>query len=344
MALEEEAIARGPVGEWLEERIPQAAPPFDYQVIQGGLSNLTFLVTDGVGRRWVLRRPPLGKALGTAHDMGREVKVVSALGETPVPVPPVVGYCEDETVTGAPFYVMDFVEGMVLRTPEQAAAYPEAAARRAIGEDLIDCLVSIHEVDPDDVGLGDLGRRDGYVERQLTRWSGQWEKSKTRELPAIDEVHRRLTASVPEQVETTIVHGDYRLDNVIFDTEGKVGAVVDWELCTLGDPRADLGLLMVYWAEPGDPGISLLRPATVEPGFPGRADLLDHYRERSGRDLSGIDFFVALGYWKLAIIAEGILARFRGGQYGSDSSAGNDFEQAVEVLADAALERAEGLG
>ncbi|MFM9045773.1 MAG: phosphotransferase, partial [Solirubrobacterales bacterium] len=131
MTVEEEAIARGPVGKWLEERILSAAPPFDYQLIQGGLSNLTFLVTDGVGRRWVLRRPPLGKALGTAHDMGREVKVVSALEATPVPVPPVVGYCEDEAVTGAPFYVMDFVEGMVLRTPEQAAAYPEAAARQA---------------------------------------------------------------------------------------------------------------------------------------------------------------------------------------------------------------------
>ena len=344
MTVEEEAIARGPVGEWLEERIVSAEPPFDYQMIHGGLSNLTFLVTDAASHRWVLRRPPLGKALGTAHDMGREVKVVSALEATPVPVPPVVGYCEDEGVIGAPFYVMDFVEGMVLRTPEQAAVYPGAAARQAIGEDLIDCLVAIHEVDPDEVGLGDLGRRDGYVERQLTRWSGQWEKSKTRELPALEEVHRRLTASVPEQVETTIVHGDYRLDNAIFDTDGKVGAVVDWELCTLGDPRADLGLLMVYWAEPGDPGISLLRPATVEPGFPGRADLLAHYRKRSGRDLSGIEFFVALGYWKLAIIAEGILARFRGGQYGSDSSAGDEFERAVEVLAEAALDRTEGLG
>ena len=344
MAVEEEAIARGPVGEWLAGRIPSAAPPFDYQAIHGGLSNLTFLVTDGNGSRWVLRRPPLGKGLGTAHDMGREVKVVSALNGTPVPVPPVVGYCDDESVNGAPFYVMDFVDGIVLRSPDEAAAYPKQEARRRIGEELVDTLVEIHAVDPDDAGLGDLGRRDGYVERQLTRWSGQWEKSKTRPLPIVDEVHSRLSAAIPEQVETTIVHGDYRLDNVIYDTEGRVAAVVDWELCTLGDPRADLGLLMVYWAEPDEDRISLFRPATSEPGFPLREELVARYGERSGRDLAGIDYFIALGYWKLAIILEGVLARFRGGQYGSDSQAGDEFAEAVEALAEAALEKTERLG
>ena len=343
MAVEEEAVARGPVGEWLEEKIPSAAPPFDYQAIHGGLSNLTFLVTDGTGRRWVLRRPPLGKSLGTAHDMGREVKVVSALHETPVPVAPVVGYCDDESVNGAPFYVMDFVEGTVLRGPDEAAAYPTDGVRQRIGEQLIDALVAIHAVDPDGAGLGDLGRRDGYVERQLTRWAGQWEKSKTRPLPVVEEVHKRLSSAVPDQVETTIVHGDYRLDNVIYDGEGNVAAVVDWELCTLGDPRADLGLLMVYWADPGDDNISLFRPATAEPGFPHRRELLARYEKLSGRDLSEIDFFVALGYWKLAIIVEGVLARFRGGQYGSDSGAGDEFSEAVEALAEAALDSTERL-
>ena len=345
MAVEEEAIARGPVGAWLEDRIPSAELPFDYQAIHGGLSNLTFLVTEASGRRWVLRRPPLGKALGTAHDMGREVKVVSALHATDVPVPPVVGYCDDEAVNGAPFYVMDFVDGIVLRGPDEAAAYPRAETRHRIGHGLVDTLVAIHEVDPDEAGLGDLGRRDGYVERQLTRWSGQWEKSKTRSLPVVEEVHRRLAASIPEQVETTIVHGDYRLDNVIYDAEGKVAAVVDWELCTLGDPRADLGLLMVYWTDPEDDGIALFRPATSEPGFPRRSELLDRYRERSGRDLSGIEFFVALGYWKLAIIAEGVLSRFRGGQYGEDSREAVDaFSTAVEKLAEAALENTGRIG
>ena len=345
MAVEEEAIARGPVGAWLEERIPSAEPPFDFQAIHGGLSNLTFLVTDADGRRWVLRRPPLGKALGNAHDMGREVKVVSALHETEVPVPPVVGYCDDDAVTGAPFYLMEFVDGVVLRGPDEAAAYPRTETRERIGEGLVDTLVAIHGVDPDGAGLGDLGRRDGYVERQLTRWSGQWEKSKTRSLPVVEEVHRRLAASVPEQVETTIVHGDYRLDNVIYDAEGAVAAVVDWELCTLGDPRADLGLLMVYWTEPEDEGIALLRPATSEPGFPGRAALLARYQARAGRDLSEIEFFVALGYWKLAIIAEGVLSRFRAGQYGEEAKEGADaFATAVEKLAEAALENTDRLG
>jgi aminoglycoside phosphotransferase (APT) family kinase protein len=345
MAVEEEAIARGPVGEWLEERVPSAEQPFDFQAIHGGLSNLTFLVTDGTGRRWVFRRPPLGKALGNAHDMGREVKVVSALNETPVPVPPVVGYCDDEEVNGAPFYVMKFVDGIVLRGPDEAAAYPRAETRARIGHGLIDTLVAIHEVDPDGAGLGDLGRRDGYVERQLTRWSGQWEKSKTRSLPVVEEVHRRLANSIPEQIETAIVHGDYRLDNVIYDADGTVAAVVDWELCTLGDPRADLGLLMVYWTEPEDEGIALFRPATSEPGFPRRGELLDRYRERSGRDLAEIEFFVALGYWKLAIIAEGVLSRFRGGQYGEESrEAVEAFQAAVEKLAEEALENTERLG
>lgn len=341
MAREDEAIAEGPLEEWFRERVPAVEPPLDYEPIHGGLSNLTFLVTDQSGARWVLRRPPLGKPLGSAHDMGREVKVVEALAETDVPVPQVVGYCEDTSVNGAPFYAMDFVEGPVLRTPEQAALFPERDARMQIGEELIDVLARIHAVDPDGIGLGDLGPRDGYVQRQLGRWIGQWEKSKTRELALIEEVYRLLGDSAPPQSETTIVHGDYRLDNVIYSPLGDVAAVVDWELCTLGDPLADLGLLMVYWAEPGDQTVSLFRPAMTEPGFPSRAELVERYAEVSGRDVSGIDFFVALGYWKLAIIIEGVLSRFRKGQYGSDASAaGDEFAQAVEALAEAAMEAA----
>lgn len=347
MSVEGEAILRGPLEEWFREKVPGIEPPLDYEPIHGGLSNLTFLVTDQSGTRWVLRRPPLGKGLGTAHDMGREVKVVSALAPTPVPVPPVVGFCEDEEVTGAPFYVMEFVEGPVLRTPEQAALFPKAEDRVEIGNGLADVLAAIHEVDPDEAGLGDLGRREGYVERQLARWASQWEQSKTRELPMLEQVFERLSARVPEQVETTIVHGDFRLDNVIYSPSGEVAAVVDWELCTLGDPRADLGLLMVYWAEAGDHGISIFRPATAEPGFPTRADLIARYAETSGRDLSELDYFIALGYWKLAVIIEGVLARFRGGQYGSDANrdtAGDEFSEAVESLARAGLEASERIG
>jgi aminoglycoside phosphotransferase (APT) family kinase protein len=334
MPVESDGISRGPLEEWFRERVPALEPPLDYEKIHGGLSNLTFRVTDQAGARWVLRRPPLGARLGSAHDMGREVKVVTALASTAVPVPPVLGFCEDEAVTGAPFYVMEFVEGPVLRSPDEAALFPEPEQRRNIGLRLVETMAEIHALDPDEVGLGDLGRRDGYVERQLKRWSGQWEKSKTRELPVVESVYERLQASVPAQAETTIVHGDYRLDNVIFSPLGEVAAVVDWELCTLGEPMADLGLLMVYWVEPRDEASPLFRPATVEPGFPGRQELADHYASVSGRDISDLDYFVALGYWKLAIIAEGVLARFSRGQYGEDAREGSEaFAEAVESIA-----------
>ena len=200
--------------------------------------------------------------------MGREHRVVSALAPTPVPVAPVVGLCEDESVNDAPFYVMEFVEGPILRGLAEAEAFPDEGDRRAIGERVVDTLVEIHAVDPDAVGLGELGRKEDYVARQLHRWQGQWEKSKTRELPAIDEVHERLAARIPEQGPATIVHGDYRLDNMILTPRGEVAAVVDWELCTLGDPLADVGLLMVYWPEAGEELIALGQPANLAPGFP----------------------------------------------------------------------------
>ena len=202
--------------------------------------------------------------------MGREHRVVSALAPTPVPVAPVVGLCEDESVNGAPFYVMEFVEGPILRGLAEADAFPDEADRRAIGERVVDTLVEIHAVDPDAAGLGELGRKEDYVARQLHRWQGQWEKSKTRELPAIDAVHERLAARIPEQGPATIVHGDYRLDNMILTPGGEVAAVVDWELCTLGDPLADVGLLMVYWPEAGEELVALGQPATLAPGFPKR--------------------------------------------------------------------------
>ncbi len=343
MSAEMEGISHGPVEQWFRQRIPGLEPPLDYEKIHGGLSNLTYLVSDQSGSRWVLRRPPLGKRLGSAHDMGREVRVVRALVDTPVPVPPVVGFCEDDEVTGAPFYAMEFVEGPVIRGPEQAALFPDAAQRRRLGEGLVETMVDIHAVDPGEVGLADLGRPGGYVERQLKRWSGQWEKSKTRELDVVESVHQSLLKRIPEQRETTIVHGDYRLDNVIYSPLGEVAAVVDWELCTLGDPLADLGLLMVYWMEAEDQPNPFFHPATSEPGFSKKAELAAYYAEVSGRDISGLDYFVALGYWKLAIILEGVLARFQKGQYGKDSdsnaaAAMDEFRKGVGTLAEGAAE------
>lgn len=338
-----QGIDRAGVESWFAENVPEVQPPLAFERISGGHSNLTYGVRDTAGRRWALRRPPLGKRLGSAHDMGREHRVVSALAATPVPVAPVVGFCEDESVNGAPFYVMEFVEGPILRGLAEADAFPEEDDRRAIGERVVDTLVEIHSVDPDAVGLGELGRKEDYVARQLHRWHGQWEKSKTRELAAIDVVHERLSARIPEQGPATIVHGDYRLDNMILTPAGEVAAAVDWELCTLGDPLADVGLLMVYWPEPGDETIALGQPATLAPGFPDRAALRERYAERSGRDLSQLDFFVALGYWKLAIILEGVYARYTAGAYGKADPGVEEFARLVERLV-AEAERAEGRG
>ena len=332
-----EGIDRVAVEAWFEANVPGAEPPLSFDRISGGRSNLTFAVSDERGRRWALRRPPLGERLGSAHDMGREHRVISALQPTPVPVPPVAGLCEDESVNGAPFYVMEFVEGPILRSAEDAEGFDEAA-RRAIGERVVDTLVEIHAVDPDAVGLGELGRKQDYVRRQLKRWQGQWEKSKTRELETVDEVHERLAARVPEQGPATIVHGDYRLDNMILAPSGEVAAVVDWELCTLGDPLADVGMLLVYWSQAGDEFTPLTAPATIAPGFPTRDDVRERYAERSGRDLSEIDYFVALGFWKVAIILEGVYARYSGGQYGKSEEGFEQFAKIVERLAGAADE------
>jgi aminoglycoside phosphotransferase (APT) family kinase protein len=326
-------IDRDRLESWFGENVSGVDFPLRFERIAGGHSNLTYRVTDAAGQKWALRRPPLGKRLGSAHDMSREHKVVSALGRTEVPVAPVVGLCEDESVNGAPFYVMEFVEGPILRGLAEAEIFPDEGDRRAIGERVADTLVQIHAVDPDAVGLGDLGRKEDYVARQLHRWKGQWEKSKTRELAPIDRVHAALSARIPKQGPATIVHGDYRLDNMILSDRGEVAAVVDWELCTLGDPLADVGLLMVYWPERGENTIALGMPANLAPGFPTREELTSRYAERSGRDLSDLDFYVALGYWKLAIVLEGVYARYVAGGYGKVNEGVEAFARLVEALA-----------
>ena len=337
-----DGIDRAGVEAWFADNVPGARLPLSFERISGGHSNLTYGVTDAGGGRWALRRPPLGKRLGSAHDMAREHRVVSALAPTPVPVAPVAGFCEDESVNEAPFYVMEFVEGPILRGLAEAEIFPEESDRRAIGERVADTLVEIHAVDPDAVGLGELGRKEDYVARQLHRWQGQWEKSKTRELKTVDEVHEQLASRIPEQGPATIVHGDYRLDNMILTPGGEVAAVVDWELCTLGDPLADVGLLMVYWPDSGEEATSLGQPANLAPGFPGRDELRQRYAERSGRDLSELDFYIALGYWKLAVILEGVYARYAAGAYGKVDPGIQHFATIVENLADAAKAAAEG--
>ncbi|MEO8091594.1 MAG: phosphotransferase family protein [bacterium] len=342
-----EGIDRAGIEGWFEANVEGVELPLAFERIAGGRSNLTYGVADAGGRRWALRRPPLGKRLASAHDMGREHRIISALQPTPVPVPPAVGICEDEVVNGAPFYVMRFVGGPILRVKRDAEEAFDEAGRRAVGERVADTLVAIHEVDPDEIGLGDLARKQDYVARQLRRWQGQWEKSKTRELPIVDEVHDRLAVRIPDQGPATLVHGDYRLDNMILSESGEIAAVLDWELCTLGDPLADVGMLMVYWTEEGDDLIPLFDPPTTAAGFPTRAELRRRYAEGSGRDLSQLDFFVALGYWKLAVILQGVYARYAAGGYGKSGATDSSFEhfaRLVERLAEGAAEAEARLG
>jgi aminoglycoside phosphotransferase (APT) family kinase protein len=332
------------VTEWFEANVQGAQGPLTFDLIAGGHSNLTYRVTDANDARFVLRRPPLGHVLATAHDMGREHKIISALGPTDVPVAPALGLCTDEGVNGAPFYVMAFVDGLVLRDAAAATSI-SADARRTASHSIADTLAKIHAVDPDVVGLGDLGKKEDYIPRQLKRWYGQWEKSKTRELPLVDEIHDALLTKVPAQGVAAIVHGDYRLDNCMTDANGDVIAVLDWEICTLGDPLADVGLLMVYWTEADDSAPMLLTAPTAQEGFLSRKEVIDRYAEQSDRDLSQIDYYIAFGYWKLACIVEGVYARYVGGAMGNtDPKAFEGFKVQVERCADQAADAMGRLG
>ena len=322
---------------WMVEHIADVQPPLVAEFISGGRSNLTYRIVDAAGRELVLRRPPLGNVLQSAHDMGREHRIIAALAGTNVPVPPAIGLSADDSVNGAPFYVMGFVDGPIVRDASVAAQL-SLTARAQASRSIVDVLARIHAVDVDAVGLGDLGRREGYIERQLKRWQGQWEKTKTRELPVIDAVHDRLAQSVPEQGPAAIVHGDYRLDNCIISEDGDIRAVLDWELCTLGDPLADVGQLLMYWTEAGDSLVASPGAPTTAEGFATKADVLSRYAEESGRDVGDIDYYVAFGYWKLACICEGVLKRYAAGVMGGEDASGlvELFTHHVANLANAA--------
>lgn len=305
------------VTEWLETHVAGARGPFTFEVIAGGHSNLTYRVVAGNGTHYVLRRPPLGHRLASAHDMGREHRIIYALQHSAVPVPAALGVCTDDAVNDTPFYVMSFVDGHVIRDRAAAEAILGPAARRRAGESLVDTLAAIHDVDLDSCGLADLGRHEGYVARQLKRWYQQWNDQKTRDVPELDRVHDALLQCIPDQGPATIVHGDYRLDNCIIGDDGNVRAVLDWEICTLGDPLADLGLLCVYWTGPGDEPSAWAGSATTAEGFMDRAQLVDRYAAVSGRDVFKLPFYVSFAYWKLACILQGVYYRYLGGALGS---------------------------
>ncbi len=305
---------------WFTEHVATVEPPLSFRLIAGGHSNLTFEVADAADGRWVLRRPPLGQVLASAHDMGREHRIISGLAGTGVPVPTTPGLCTDESVNGSPFYVMDFVDGTVIRSRTEAESVTVDQRRRA-GDSLVDVLAAIHAVDVDAVGLGDLGRKQDYIARQLKRWFGQYQQSDSQVpgglcLGAVERSHKLLSERTPPQQGASIVHGDYRLDNCMIDPEGHIVAVLDWEICTLGDPLADVGMLNVYWTDPGSHAVLPQASPTALEGFPTKAELMERYAQTSGRDLSELNFYVAFGYWKLTCIIAGVYARYAGGAMG----------------------------
>jgi aminoglycoside phosphotransferase (APT) family kinase protein len=318
---------------WLQQHVAGARGPFRFELIAGGHSNLTYRVTGADGTRYVLRRPPLGHVLASAHDVGREHRILAALQQTAVPVPPVLGYCIDADIIGAPFFVMGFVDGAIVRTADDATAL-EPAARRRASASLVETLAAIHAVDLPASGLDGLARHEGYVARQLKRWYEQWNAQKTRELPAVDRAFELLSARIPEQGPATLVHADFRLDNCIVTSSGNVAAVLDWELCTLGDPLADLGLLCIYWAGPGDEAPVWSTGGTTAEGFLDRGDIVTRYGQISGRDLSQLGFYVAFAQWKVACVLEGVYARYLRGALGArDVEEFAPFKHQVEVAA-----------
>jgi aminoglycoside phosphotransferase (APT) family kinase protein len=283
------------------------------ELIAGGRSNLTYRLDMSAGPI-VLRRPPLGHVLPTAHDMSREYRVLSALSGSDVPVPAPVAICADPEVIGAPFYLMQYVDGLVLRTREDGAQLTAQQAGQ-LSAALAVMLARIHAVDAGATGLTGFGRPDGYLARQLARWQRQWELSTTTALPRYDELVRRLTAGLPASAEGTLVHGDFRLDNtlVTLGPQPAIAAVVDWEMSTLGDPLADLGLTLSYWADPDDADwrqLNVGATVTALPGFFDAAQFAARYAELTGRDVSGIGYYMAFGCFKLAVVLAGINARF----------------------------------
>lgn len=313
------------LGAWLAAHVPGAGSVLTASLIAGGKSNLTYVVSDGE-QEWIVRRPPLGHVLATAHDMAREYRVMTALHDTPVPVPATYGLCTDVDVVGAPFYVMERVVGTPYRTAAELKALgPERT--RTISERLVDTLGILHQVDPEAVGLGDFGRAEGYLARQVARWKKQLDASHNRDLPAAEELYARLAADVPVESGVGIVHGDFRLDNLLVDDHDRPTAVLDWEMATLGDPLADLALMLMYHRLGEVTGGETVTDASTAPGFLGEDEVIARYGSLTGRDMTDFGFYLGLAAYKLAAILEGIHFRYLHGQ-----TLGEGFDRIGEAI------------
>jgi len=329
---------------WMADNVG-AVGPLTFELIAGGRSNLTYRVTDVTGKHFALRRPPTSHVLPTAHDMVREHTIITALHPQGIPVATPLGLCTDEAVNERPFYVMEFVEGAILRDRKDAENAFDVPTREVIGENLASTLVRLHEVDIEEAGLSGLARHDGYIERQLKRWRTQFDQMQVEGYGhggLVEAVGAQLAASIPTQQRVSIVHGDYRLDNTVLDENGRVKAILDWEICTLGDPMADLGLLLVYWSERSDATAALLgaAPTTAE-GFVGRAGVLEAYAKHTSLDVSHVSYYQAFGYWKLACILQGVFARYSAGATAGDTGSVSEFPTHITMLAELAKQTLE---
>jgi aminoglycoside phosphotransferase (APT) family kinase protein len=329
------------VADWIEQLGIPFTGPLSFERIGLGQSNLTYLARDAEERKWVLRRPPLGELLASAHDVAREARILSALEDTPVPTPRVYGLTRD--AAGVPLLLMEFIDGLVVdRMPIAESLAPQR--RREIGLSLPMTLAKIHAVDLEKSGLDDLASHKPYAQRQLKRWAGQWEQSKTRELEDLDDLTRRLIAAAPQQQELTLVHGDFHLRNLITShTTGDVIGVLDWELSTLGDPLADMGSLLAYWPEPGEEDIAGGFAATALEGFPDRAEMAQVYLAETGRDAATLKYWHALGLWKIAVIGEGVMRRAMD-EPQNKAAAGTPTTRWIDALVRKAREVAEDAG
>lgn len=307
---------------------------FTAELVAGGKSNLTFTLTSAAGQQLILRRPPTGKLLPSAHDMGREARIQQGLADTGVPVATVVVNETTGEDLGVPYYVMEKVEGHIIRDELPAGYATTADEKQAMADELIDVMVELHAVEPAAVGLGDLGKTEGYLERQLRRWLGQSEKAndsvRTDRLP---ELAHRLGQSIPTSPPARIVHGDYRMDNCVFDAEnpGRIKAVLDWELSTLGDPIADLALSVLYWGDPDGATMPLIPNISRSNQWPGPDHLIERYCTATGTDASQMPWYLAFSAFKFAAIAQGVATRADAGDMAGQSF-GNIAGQIVEIV------------